>query len=181
MAMDLIWWNLQISFAIFVIEIVIEKLGEIANRSVAEETTERFFSLLFDKIIHAPIPTYFDVTPLSRIMSHFHCDLRAFDMYVLEMMFEFFVQIQMISFAAYQVMISVPILAIIIPAVAIRNFRKDIRNKAFNEKRDKAMRVFYERLDKINNSNFEGSSLIRAFGNQHLIVKDIRKVSMQRF
>jgi ABC-type multidrug transport system fused ATPase/permease subunit len=86
-------WNLKLSLAVFILEMILDKLRENMNRSIAEETTDKFFALLFDKIIHAPIPTYFDVTPTSRIMRHFHHDLRAFDMHVLYMIFEMFIQI----------------------------------------------------------------------------------------
>jgi len=177
-ATDLIWWNLQISLAIFVIDIVLEKLKEKMNRQIADDTKSRFFELVFDKIIHAPIPSYFDVTPTSRIMRHFHHDLNAIDMWTLHLIFDFYVHIQLIGFAAYQIMFNVPILAIIIPLHVLRGFRFDQQNRKVDEKRHKVNRVFHERLDKINRANFEGAKLMRAYGNQHLIVKDYNHVSM---
>jgi ABC-type multidrug transport system fused ATPase/permease subunit len=172
--------NIMLSSIVFMFEMILDKLRERMNRSVAEDTADRFFDLLFDKIIHAPIPTYFDITPSHRIMEHFHRDLRAFDMHTLYMTFEFLIQIQLVGYAAYQVMFNLPILAIIMPLIIFRNQRIDNGNRKQDEKKEKCLRVFWETYEKIINANFEGVQLMRAFGNQQLIVKFSEKVSIQK-
>lgn len=36
--------------------------------------------MMLERVMHAPINLYFDITPVSRIMKHFTDDIAAFDL-----------------------------------------------------------------------------------------------------
>ena len=49
------------------------------NSSLRQETVNKFFAMMMERILKASIPLYFDITPAGRIIRSFHHDIRGFD------------------------------------------------------------------------------------------------------
>lgn len=58
---------------------ILETINGIVCRAVLNKAQGRFFDMMLDKIMHAPINRYFDITPLSRLLKHFSDDLNQMD------------------------------------------------------------------------------------------------------
>jgi len=58
---------------------VLETINGIICRGILAKAQSKFFDMMLDKIMHAPINKYFDITPLSRILKNFSDDLNQMD------------------------------------------------------------------------------------------------------
>jgi ABC-type multidrug transport system fused ATPase/permease subunit len=65
--------------AISVTRIALETVVSLSNFHLLQQTLENLQDMILTKVVAAPINTYFDVTPTSRILKAFSEDLRAFD------------------------------------------------------------------------------------------------------
>ena len=47
------------------------------NMRMRIDTSRTFFNMMLDRVIHAPVNLYFDVTPVGRILGIFNFNLQA--------------------------------------------------------------------------------------------------------
>lgn len=64
---------------------------------ISMETSRKFFIMMLDRVMHAPINLYFDVTPIGRIQKKFGADMDSIEggfynmaSHILNMMFKVF-------------------------------------------------------------------------------------------
>lgn len=47
------------------------------NMKMRISSSRMFFNMMLDRVIHAPINLYFDITPVGRILGNFNFNLQA--------------------------------------------------------------------------------------------------------
>ena len=47
------------------------------NMRMRIDTSRTFFNMMLDRVVHAPVNLYFDITPVGRILGNFNFNLQA--------------------------------------------------------------------------------------------------------
>jgi len=58
---------------------LVESVVQNTTKDLVRSTYKGFFSMMLEKVMHAPINLYFDVTPISRVTKSFSEDIHAID------------------------------------------------------------------------------------------------------
>lgn len=119
--------------------------------------------MMMDRITHAPINLYFDMTPISRIMKHFSSDLKAFDMGFLHTIMHGLSCVQVLCYSTYVVMTTVPSLMAIVPLIILKQKTYQADFVKANKNMERLFSSAPESCSKLRKSNYNGLSVIRAF------------------
>jgi len=49
----------------------------VVNMKMRISSSQIFFNMMLDRVMHAPVNLYFDVTPIGRILGNFNFNLQA--------------------------------------------------------------------------------------------------------
>lgn len=93
------------------------------NDQIKIETENKFFAMMIEKIIHAPINLYFDVTPSSRIIRSFQHDIRGFDVGFIRVCQGIINCIFFMCYITGKALYIVPSLLMIFPPFLYKNYR----------------------------------------------------------
>lgn len=98
-------------------------------RIVEQNARDKLYTMMMNRIPHAPVNLYFDVTPVSRIMKHFGEDLHAFDHGFLGIIYETLECSLRVFYAFYCVATVVPMLLLSLPVVLYMRIKNQARHK----------------------------------------------------
>jgi len=80
---------------------------------------------MMEKILRAPIPLYFDITPASRIIRSFHHDIRGFDEGFVYQIQDTFNTVIYLSYVIIRAMYVVPFVLLCLPPFCYYKYTKD--------------------------------------------------------
>lgn len=118
---------------------------------------------MVERIVHAPINTYFDVTPVGRILNRFTKDMTLADD---EIGWDYSFLFQMVTFTMLTFAVAfytVPWLMLLMPFVFIFIYFISIRNFAVFKEMNRIETVSKSPLLSYLQESFNGASTIRAF------------------
>ena len=136
--------------------------------------------MLMDKITHAPINLYFDVTPVGRILGHFNRDVGTFNRDFLRCIQDALRLLQNGSYSLYCVVSTVPMLMVLLPY----NLYFRVHEQNTNQKVGKILRKLEpaadERREKLRSSNVNGLTVIRAFNKEEELYNEYSEAALKK-
>ena len=91
-------------------QIVFENANFYYNTLICIKTRAYFHTTIVDRLVHAPVNLYHDVTPIGRILSFFSDDIPCFDWYFLHCVQSVFKINALMVILTVKTMLSLPLL-----------------------------------------------------------------------
>ena len=96
---------------------------QIAQNTMTFRTTKNLFQMMIDRLMCAPINLYFDITPISRILSVFNRELYGIQISFFQIFSDFFSTIIAAVTTVLLTMYAAPVLLIVIVYMVFRSYQ----------------------------------------------------------
>ena len=138
----------------------------IINMRIRIDTSRTFFNMMLDRVIHAPVNLYFDVTPVGRILGIFNFNLQAVEG-ILYLQFQEFLMLLINTFLILMMtVIVIPQMAIVLILMIYKCYSFFYYMKPAIKESERLAQSTGAPIFALSKQTFSGISIIRAFGKQ---------------